>query len=126
MENSTAFATAIAPAAFVSFALRFPNAEPKGAAKSLERFLLFVVSPLLVAESLFNLLSYLFAGNAGAGWVHVLASVAYDVSFFVGIVVLVSLRDRGSSRTQSLRWVVAALAVAYLPFLAWRLNLELG
>ena len=25
-----------------------------------------------------------------------------------------------------MRWVVAALAVAYLPFLAWRLNLELG
>src|SRR5581483_181385 len=47
---SFAFLTAesLAPAAFASFALRFPNETPRGSAARLERVVLFIVTPLLL------------------------------------------------------------------------------
>lgn len=115
-----AVATAVAPAAFVSFALRFPDDEPKAAFRGLERFLLFIATPLLVLASLTGLYAQLFAGAAPRSLAGVIYYAIYDVIFVVGIVVLIARYFTANVVERNrLRWVVAAFAVAYLPFLLW-------
>ena len=108
----------ISCAAFVSFALRFPDSEPSPAGRVVERALLLGLSPVLVALSLYGFLTYVFAGNYVPA-VSPVVVVITEAVFAFGIVVLISryVLAKVAERNR-LRWVVLAFAVAYLPALA--------
>ncbi|HTU69609.1 MAG TPA: GAF domain-containing protein [Candidatus Baltobacteraceae bacterium] len=110
----------ISGAAFVSFALRFPDSEPSRVGRVVERALLLGLSPVLVAVSLYGFLAYVFAGNYVSA-VRPAVVVTAEVVFAFGIVVLMSRYFLAKvAERNRLRWVVFAFAVAYLP----DLNLE--
>ena len=113
------FAAAISPVAFVSFALRFPAVQPAGAARRGEVAMLFIVAPLLTAASVAGFLAYVFAGSNPPVWLNALLDVARVAIFIAGVIVLVVryLVARSEERNR-LQWVVAAFAVAFLPFVS--------
>jgi hypothetical protein len=113
-------ATAISPAAFVSFAQRFPQNVPTRAALTFERLLLFGLSPILVIWNTLNLFAFVFGGIAFPQWIQTTATTLADLTFAAGIAILIAryLNARNAERSR-LQWVVAAFAVAYLPFLAF-------
>lgn len=114
-----AIALSLAPAAFVSFSIRFPDARPRGGAAVFERAIVFVVTPLLTLWNLYNAYGIVFGAPPAARLWTALAALGSDAIFATGIVILVTryITAEGSDRNR-LQWVVAAFAVAFLPFLA--------
>jgi len=108
----------VSGAAFVSFALRFPDSTPNRTGRILERALLLGLSPALIALSLYGFATYLFAGNVVTG-ANQAVVVMGEAVFALGIVVLISRYVSAEvGERNRLRWVVLAFAVAYLPALA--------
>ena len=105
---------AIAPMAFFSFALRFPNARPSGGAQRAEQVLWYAVAPILAALNHPNLAALL--GLTLPRAVIVVVQVAIVALYIPGIVALIA---RYANSTQDertrLRWVVATFAIAFLP-----------
>ncbi|HKU68325.1 MAG TPA: GAF domain-containing protein [Candidatus Baltobacteraceae bacterium] len=113
-----AAAPAISPAAFASFALRFPDARPSGAARTFERILLFGLAPVLCAWSLADFYGFIFAAMTAPRWIATLQNVTVDAVYAAGIAMLIARYVGASEHDRTrLRWVVAAFACAYLPFL---------
>lgn len=114
-----AFASTISPVAFVSFALRFPEVQPAAIARRIERILIFVAAPLLAALSVGGFLAFIFAGSGEPPWTYSLLDLTRDAFFVSGVLaLLVRFVLARSDERNRLRWVVAAFAVAYLPFIS--------
>ena len=108
----------ISCAAFVSFALRFPDSEPSRTGRLVERALLFGLSPALIALSLYASLAYVFAGDFVPLATRAVV-ILVEATFALGIVILISRYAFAEvAERNRLRWVVIAFAVAYLPALA--------
>ena len=106
---------ALGPIAFISFALRFPNAVPAAQARTLERIAWFAVAPILIALNLRSeafLLAVAYPPTV-TNWVQ-WAIVALYVP---GILTLVARYTRSAQDERTrLRWVVATFAIAVLPY----------
>ncbi|HEY1976675.1 MAG TPA: GAF domain-containing protein [Candidatus Baltobacteraceae bacterium] len=114
-------AGALSPGAFVSFALRFPDANPRGAGALLERAALVIVTPFLAGVGLFDIFSYIFAGFASPPWLSTTANVLRVSGYAAGVAALiVRYFSAPADERNRLRWVACAFAVAFLPFLALR------
>lgn len=112
-------AAALSPGAFVSFSLRFPDASPRGLGKALERAVLFVVTPFLVAFGIANAFGYIFAGWMSPSWLNIIANVLRISAYAAGVVILITRYVSATADERNrLRWVVCAFAVAFLPFLS--------
>ncbi len=115
-----ALAGAVSPAAFVSFALRFPDSKLKPAALWTERVLLFGVTPAIAAWGMYQLLAYMIAGAPAPAWIRPgnLHNTLTDAIYAAGVAILiVRYATADSANRNRLRWVVAAFTVAFLPFL---------
>ncbi|HLI95794.1 MAG TPA: hypothetical protein VKT72_06875 [Candidatus Baltobacteraceae bacterium] len=111
-------AASIAPAAFVSFAIRFPNAKPNAPLRAFERILLLAWTPLLAAWSLFVSLGFVFGAIVSPVWTSVAVDAAVLAVFAAGIVVLVArYANADVSERNRLQWVVGGFAVGYVPWL---------
>lgn len=111
-------AGALSPGAFVSFALRFPDASPRGAGAILERLALFIVTPLLVAFAVFDVFGYIFAGWISPSWLDTGTDILRVSAYAAGVVALiVRYVSAPADERNRLRWVACAFAIAYLPFL---------
>lgn len=111
-------AASVAPAAFVSFALRFPDAQPQGLARTAERILLYGVVPVFLAWNVVT--GVLYIANA---WLapnvtyEVFDSATYAI-FAIAIVTLIARYVTAPAESRNrLQWVVAGLTIAFLPFL---------
>lgn len=98
-------------AALVSFALRFPQTQPAGAAKIFERILLFGVAPLVAVFAIMG-----FSANPADSWGVGSLGLYFLATAIVAALVLIA-RYLGSSSDQRsrLQWIVAAFAVAFIP-----------
>ncbi len=115
-----ALAGAISPAAFVSFALRFPDVKLKPVALWAERALLFAITPAIAAWGMYQLLTYILAGAPTPAWIRPgnLHNTLTDAIYAAGVAILiVRYATADSANRNRLRWVVAAFTVAFLPFL---------
>lgn len=116
----TALAGAISPAAFVSFALRFPDVKLKPVALATERVLFFALTPAIAVWGLYQLLAYIIAGDPAPAWIRPgnLHNTLTDAIYAAGVgILIVRYATADSTSRNRLRWVVAAFAVAFLPFL---------
>lgn len=119
VDGLVVIAGAIAPIAFVAFALRFPSAQPKGAGNTFERILLYVIAPLFVLWSFGAYALYLGFAVAQPQWAANLFQVLAASIFGVGIAILLARYLLAENETRNrLQWVVTAFAVAFLPWLA--------
>lgn len=101
---------------FLWFALRFPNNILSGAAKKLERVLLFVWGPAMAIVALAGI-GALAAGNV-TGHLFWVQSFGTTPLFFAGIAVLIGRYARADAHNRNrLRWIVSAFAVAFLPIM---------
>jgi hypothetical protein len=115
-----ALAGAVSPAAFVSFALRFPDSKLKPAALWAERVLLFAVTPAIAAWGMYQLLAFILTGAPAPPWIRPgnLHNTLTDAIYVAGVaILLVRYSTADSANRNRLRWVVAAFSVAFLPFL---------
>lgn len=111
-------ATAVAPAAFVSFVLRFPDAQPQGLARTAERVLLFGVVPLFFVWNVAACILYVTNAWLAPAWTYQLFEAVTYAIFVIGIVTLVARYVTAPAEIRNrLQWIVAGLAVAFLPFL---------
>ncbi len=104
-------------AAFVSFALRFPDAQPRGLARGAERILLYGFVPLLIVWNVSTYVLYVTSAWVAPKWTYeAFGAMAYAI-FAVGIVALITRYVTAPAESRSrLQWVVAGLTVAFLPF----------
>jgi hypothetical protein len=111
-------ALAAAGAVFVSFALRFPNARPAGAAKTFERAVLFGMLPALALWSATSYLVYMYAGALQPPWLTTAQQILQFGMYAVGVVILpVRYVLADAANRNRLQWMVAAFAIAFLPVL---------
>lgn len=114
----TAVLQAIGPAAFFSFAIRFPNAQPAGTSARIERAYWFGAAPVLAAANVCSL-----AFLTGVPFPQVL-TIGFQLTiaalFVPGIAALISryAHSEQDERTR-LRWAVAAFAIGFLPYIAF-------
>lgn len=111
------------PVAFISFALRFPDTQPHGVAKAFERILLYALGPVLAGWAVFESMGSLLFPSALPRWAGTAAitAVPVDAMFAAGIAILIARYvNAGAADRNRLQWVVAAFAVAFLPFLVLR------
>lgn len=111
-----AMASAIAPAAFVSFAMRFPDLRLRGTATIAERLLLFGVTPILCIFNVAAYAAFVFAASSLPNWAWAsLLTIGYVV-IAAGVIVLVTRYATADREIRSrLQWIVAAFSVAYVP-----------
>ncbi|HZT11420.1 MAG TPA: hypothetical protein VFA29_01320, partial [Candidatus Baltobacteraceae bacterium] len=115
--------TAAAAAALFSFALRFPDVHPAKSALTAERLVLFVVAPVIAAGGFLGTIAYYQARIATALVIGNVLNVLFYGLFATAIgVLLVRYVTSSSEQRNRLRWIVAAFAVAYLPFLAGNIS----
>lgn len=111
-------ASAVSPGAFVSFALRFPEARPRSWEKRLEQVVLFIATPLLVAFGTLELFAFVFIGWTPAPWLNTVVDVLRVSGYAIGVVALIARYiSAPTDERNRLRWVVWAFAIAFLPFL---------
>lgn len=108
---------AVGPMAFFSFALRFPNAQPAGASRVMERIFLFA-APLLATANVST-----GSGLLGMPFPPVLNGAMQLVIvalYLPGIAMLISryAHSEQDERTR-LRWAVAAFSIAFLPYIGF-------
>jgi hypothetical protein len=109
-------AQAASAAALVSFALRFPNTEPRGLGRWFERALVFLAAPLLAIVGVFAFTRYVFAGVLPPSWVPTISIVVVAAMACAGAVIFVARYLTADAENRNrLRWVVAGFAVAFLP-----------
>lgn len=107
---------AVAPVAFASFALRFPDRNPDGIWLWIERALVLAVAPLLFAAAFGFYAAFIYAGNTGSSAEAGVERVVSLLLYAFGVLVLAGRYVTADERSRSrLQWVVAALAVAFLP-----------
>jgi len=107
-----------AAAAFLSFALRFPNARPAGVSRLLERAVLYGVAPALALLALLGQAAYVFGAIAPPAWVNVLTTGVVLALYLAGIFVLVvRYAGAGAGERSRLQWVVVAFSFAFAPYL---------
>ncbi len=111
-------ASIAAAVAFFSFALRFPNAHPKGLPKAIERAAIYGLAPLLAILTVSNILTFLWAGSVPFVWAGVTTS-SFILAFYVAAVTTLFARyaKADEESRNRLRWVVATFSVAYIPYL---------
>jgi hypothetical protein len=108
---------AISPAAFLSFALRFPDVRLEPALARFERAILYVVAPLSVSAQLLGYYGFILAGIATPAWAASAETALNDALYGCGIVILIVRYLYADAETRNrLRWVVAAFSIAFLPF----------
>lgn len=114
--------SAVAPIAFAAFALRFPDRVPDGIWKQTERMLLFCAAPALVAMVFGTYAAFIATGNPGPAALSIAARVLTVLIYAFGVVVLIERYATADESSRSrLQWVVAALAVAFLPMIVLNL-----
>ncbi|HTU81732.1 MAG TPA: hypothetical protein VMF61_06360 [Candidatus Acidoferrales bacterium] len=120
--------TALSSAAFMSFALRFPDVRLRGPAAIVERGLLFVVAPLLGAFFVATEVAFVFAATLVPAWAGLAAQLVGYAVFGAGIVVLLARYAFADREIRSrLQWIVAAFSVAYAPnLLGGAVEFDLG
>jgi hypothetical protein len=102
-------------AALLSFALRFPDKALHGAMLRLERFVLFVLAPVLVVAGGGLSVAYVAGAIFYAPIGQMLFAVeALLLALAVGVLLARYAASREADRNR-LRWVVAAFSVAFLP-----------
>ncbi len=112
-------AGAIACVAFVSFALRFPESRPSGTARLAERLLLFVAAPILIAWSVAAQVMYVVYATLQPRGLETASQAVGYVFFAIGILTLIARYVTAPAQNRNrLQWVVAGLAVAFIPFFA--------
>ena len=99
-------------AAALSFALRFPNAEPSRGARIFERLVLFGVTALAI------LIGYV--GAAGVPWGRDFNQVVNPLLYWssvisAAIILLTRYVNAGPEMRSRLQWIVASFAVAFIP-----------
>ncbi|HET7813145.1 MAG TPA: GAF domain-containing protein [Candidatus Baltobacteraceae bacterium] len=110
---------ALAPVAFAVFALRFPDRVPSGGWLWVERAAVFVAAPALTAVTFGQYAAFVFAGDSGSAIMTNAARALPVLLYAFGVVVLFGRYAAADENSRSrLQWVVAALAVAFLPMLA--------
>lgn len=96
-------------AALFSFALRFPQAQPRGAARLCERCIMYGAVPALLA---FILVREFAAGpQLGAP----IGAFAWIVDIASAIVLLARYAGSAAEERNRLQWIVAAFAIAFIP-----------
>lgn len=109
-------ASAVAPVAFLSFALRFPDAAPARGARLAERLLLFVAVPIFAAWNIASFVLYLTDAWLPSAWIGTAFTLAGFLIFGCGIAILFARYAAASVQSRvRLQWVAAGLAVAFLP-----------
>ena len=109
-------AGAAGAAGLFSFALRFPDAQLKGSALAAERIVLFGVAPALAALNIAE--GILIAiGNVGPAVALLpVSNAAFYGLFSVAIFVLLArYATVGQEERNRLRWMVAAMTIAFVP-----------
>jgi hypothetical protein len=110
------FAGALSPAAFMSFAMRFPDVRLRGAAAVTERVLLFALSAALGACGAVTVTAFVFGAMLPPGWALLTTQLIVYLVFGAGVVVLVARYARAGREIRSrLQWIVAGFSVAYVP-----------
>ena len=109
-------ATAVSPIGFVSFAMRFPEDQPKGPALATERALLYGVGPLLIVLNTIPVLLHTFTPVIALPVaVGVVTGLRFGL-FALGTAILIGRYVRADREDRNrLQWIVAAFAVAFLP-----------
>ena len=100
-------------AAFVSFALRFPDAVPQGWGRVLEHAILFVIGPALVLWAALSVTVSIFSGPMPLP-----PPLLSSAIVLTGVGILLGRYATANSENRNrLQWVVAAFSVAFLPML---------
>lgn len=109
---------AVSPIAFAAFALRFPNTRPAGGFAVLERILLYFVAPaLLLWNVVYRDLLYVAYSVIEPNGAATLFQTVIVALLVLGSLLLLSRYARADEEERSrLQWVVAAFAVAFLPY----------
>src|SRR5690348_881339 len=102
-------AAAASPIGFVSFAMRFPDEQPKGLLRAIERLLLFGIFPIAALLGVVATALYIFAATSLPGQVAAVETAATFALFALGIAVLVGRYAHADQENRNrLRWIVAA------------------
>lgn len=105
-------------AALVSFALRFPNTQPRGFGKWFERVLVFFAAPLLALFETVTFTRYIFEGIVPSPWAPGLANGLVAAMTVAGAIILIARYVTADNENRNrLRWVVGAFTVAFLPLI---------
>ena len=112
-------AAAASPIGFVSFAMRFPDEQPKGVLQAIERVLLFGVFPVAALVGIAATTAYIFAATSLPQQVNTVETAVTFALFALGVAILVGRYAHADQENRTrLRWIVAAFGVAFLPGLA--------
>lgn len=112
-------AGAASPIGFVSFAMRFPNEQPKGSLRAIERGLLFGLFPLAAVIGAVTPVLNILVAAPFPPQVASLETVINSALFAFGVAILgVRYANADRDDRNRLRWIVAAFGVAFLPTLA--------
>ncbi|HEX3370819.1 MAG TPA: hypothetical protein VHS56_14665, partial [Candidatus Cybelea sp.] len=111
-----AVAAAAGAAALFSFALRFPDVPLRGSALAAERIVLFGVAPALAALNMASTMLYA-VGNVGRAiaLVPVSNTIFYGLFSVAVFVLLARYATVAAEERNRLRWMVAAMTVAFVP-----------
>jgi hypothetical protein len=109
-------AAAAGAAALFSFALRFPDVPLRGSALAAERIVLFGVAPALAALNMASTMLYA-VGNVGRAiaLVPVSNTIFYGLFSVAVFVLLARYATVAAEERNRLRWMVAAMTVAFVP-----------
>lgn len=103
-------------AALLSFALRFPDKQPAGPARTLERAILYVYAPLMAALWFAWYSLPLFANVLPDPRAWAATYVAESALYLLSAGILVWRYVTADARSRNrLRWITVAFAVAFLP-----------
>lgn len=106
-------------AGFFSFALRFPDVRLSGMALAAERVVSFGLAPALAALGVALVSSVVFGNVAADAAVALIHAVIYYTLFAAAIFVLLARYVTVAPEERNrLRWMVAAMTVAFLPGLS--------